>query len=76
MHQIALMRERVLSLERANEAATTRKQRRKKRIQKQGTLSKAEGEDMIAQKAVEQQIEGETQQGSLVTICVRVRRLL
>lgn len=63
MHQIALMRERVLSLERANEAATTRKQRRKKRIQKQGTLSKAEGEDMIAQKAVEQQIEGETQQG-------------
>ena len=63
MHQIALMRERILSLERANEAATARKKRKKKRIQKQGTLSKAEGEDIIAQKAVEQQLERETRQG-------------
>jgi hypothetical protein len=63
MHQIALMRDRISGLERANEAATARKKRKKKYIQKQGTLSKAEGEDIIAQKAVEQQLEGETRQG-------------
>jgi hypothetical protein len=58
-----LMRERIASLERANKAATTRKQRKKKRIQRQGTLTKAEGEDIIAQKEVEQQLESETRQG-------------
>ncbi|KAF2737384.1 hypothetical protein EJ04DRAFT_430950, partial [Polyplosphaeria fusca] len=33
-------------------------------IQKQGTLSKAEGEDIIAQTEVDQQLEGETRQGN------------
>jgi hypothetical protein len=36
-----------------------RKQRKKKRIQKRGTLTKAEGEEIIAQKDVEQQLESE-----------------
>ena len=43
-----LMRDRIASLEKANEAATKRKQRKKKRIQKQGTLTRAEGEDILA----------------------------
>ena len=62
LHTAALLKGRVDSLERANQAATKRKQRKKKRIQKRGTLSKAEGEDIIAQKAVEQQLERETRQ--------------
>jgi len=43
-----LMRDRIASLEKANEAASARKQRKKKRIQKQGTLTKREGEDILA----------------------------
>ena len=58
-----LMRDRITSLERANEAATMRRQRKKKRIQKQGTLTKGEGEDILAQKEVDQQIKREQCQG-------------
>lgn len=43
-----LMRDRITSLKRANKAALARKQRKKKRIQKQGTLTKGEGEDILA----------------------------
>jgi hypothetical protein len=43
-----LMRDRTTSLERANEAATKRRQRKKKRIQKHGALTKGEGEDILA----------------------------
>jgi hypothetical protein len=62
-HIAILIRERIASLEKANKAATIRKQRKKKRIQRQGTLTKGEGEDIIAQKGVEQQLESETRQG-------------
>ncbi|RYO04880.1 hypothetical protein AA0121_g12629 [Alternaria tenuissima] len=58
-----LMRDRITSLERANEAASARKQRKKKRIQKRGTLTKGEGEDILAQREVEQQISREERQG-------------
>jgi hypothetical protein len=47
LHSAALLKDRVTSLERVNEAATTRKQCKKKRIQKQGTLTKAKGEEII-----------------------------
>lgn len=43
-----LMRDRINSLERANEAALARKQPKKKRIQKRVTSTKGEGEDMLA----------------------------
>jgi hypothetical protein len=43
-----LMHNRITSLERINEAATKRRQRKKKRIQKHGTLTKGEGEDILA----------------------------
>ena len=58
-----LMRDRITNLERANEAASARKQRKKKRIQKRGTLTKGEGEDILAQREVEQQISREERQG-------------
>ena len=58
-----LMRDRIASLERANEAATKRRQRKKKQIQKHGTLTKGEGEDILAQKDADQQIEREQRQG-------------
>ena len=47
-YESVLMRDRIASLERANQAATTRRARKKKRIQKRGTLTKAEGEEIIA----------------------------
>jgi hypothetical protein len=43
-----LMRDRIASLERANEAALRRKQRKKKRLQHQGVLTKGSGEDLLA----------------------------
>jgi hypothetical protein len=58
-----LMRNRITSLEKANEAATKRRQRKKKRLQKQGTLTKGQGEDILAQKEADQQIEREQRQG-------------
>jgi hypothetical protein len=58
-----LMRNRIASLERANEAASKRRQRKKKRIQKRRTLTKGEGQDILAQKEADQQIERERRQG-------------
>lgn len=43
-----IMSDRITSLERANVAATKRKQRKKKWIQHRGTLIKGEGEDVLA----------------------------
>jgi hypothetical protein len=58
-----LMHDRVASLERANEAVTKRRQHGRKRIQKRGTLTKGVGEDILAQKEADQQIEREQRQG-------------
>jgi hypothetical protein len=58
-----LMRNRITSLERANEAATKRRQRKRKRIEKHGTLTKGEGEDILAQKGADQRREREQRQG-------------
>jgi hypothetical protein len=58
-----LMRDRITSLERANEAALARKQRKKKRIQKRGVLIKGAGEDILAQREADQQIAREQRQG-------------
>jgi hypothetical protein len=46
-----LMRDRITSLKRANKTAIKRRLRKKKRIQRQGTLTKGEGEDILAQEA-------------------------
>ena len=58
-----MLRTEVKDLRRANEAATQRKQRKRKRIQCEGTLTKAEGAEIIAQKDVEEQLNEETREG-------------
>ena len=62
IYSAVLIQERIATLEKANEAATTRRKRKKKRIQKQGVLTKAEGEAIIIQKAAKQQQENERRQ--------------
>ena len=58
LHSLALLAARVVNLERVNKAASERKQRKKKRIQKGGTLSKVEADELLAQGYVETQLEG------------------
>ena len=58
-----LMRDQITSLERANKAASTRKQRKKKQLQKQGVLTKGAGEDLLTQREADQQIAYEQRQG-------------
>jgi hypothetical protein len=43
-----LMRNRIASLKRANEAVSKQRQRKKKRIQQRGVLIKGDGEDILA----------------------------
>ena len=70
MHLAVLLRSQVAGLQKANEAVTQRKKRQKKRIQKRGTLTKAEGSELIAQAKVDTQIEGETHQGKKRKVAV------
>lgn len=56
IHSGVLLRDQVAQLQRANEAAINRRERKKKRIQKQGALTKAEGENITTQREVEGQI--------------------
>ncbi|KAJ8117393.1 hypothetical protein OPT61_g1382 [Boeremia exigua] len=58
-----LMKERIASLERANEAALKRRERKKKRIQKRGVLTKGAREDILAQHEADQQLACEERQG-------------
>jgi hypothetical protein len=57
-----LMRDRISSLEKANEAASKRKQRKRKRIQREGVLTKGDGEDLLAQREAEHQVTREQRQ--------------
>ena len=58
-----LMRDQIAGLRRANEAASKRKQRKRKRIQKGGVLTRGDGEDILAQREANQQIAREERQG-------------
>jgi hypothetical protein len=57
-----LMRDRIAGLERANEAASACRQRKKKRIQHQGVLTKGAGEDLVTQYKADQQTAREERQ--------------
>ena len=57
-----LMRDRITSLEKANSAASARRRRAKRRIQKHGVLTKGAGEDLLAQREADQQIAHEERQ--------------
>ena len=58
-YKVTLLRTEVKNLRRANEAATQRRKRKKNRIQRGGTLTKAEGAEIVAQKDVEEQLNEE-----------------
>lgn len=53
----------MLQLKASNKAASERKSRKRKRIQKGGDLLKEEAEDLIAQRDVEAQVKGESCEG-------------
>jgi len=55
-YQLTLLKSENAALRKANEAASQRRKRQKKRIQKRGTLTIEEGSEMIAQNDVDQQI--------------------
>jgi hypothetical protein len=61
-HSHTLLKARIAKLEQANQAASERKKRKTKRIQKGGDFSKEQAEDLIAQCDVGAQIEGETRE--------------
>jgi hypothetical protein len=61
-HSAVLLQAEAANLQRANEAATRRKKRQKKRIQQRGTLTVEEGQDLIDGAAVNQQISQEMRQ--------------
>jgi hypothetical protein len=63
LHSQTLLAARVLQLEASNRAASERKSRKRKRIQKDGDLSKEEAEDLMAQLDIEAQVEGEMRKG-------------
>jgi hypothetical protein len=58
-----LMRDRIASLESANKVASQHKQRKKKRLQKHGVMTKGAGKDILAQHKADQQISCEERQG-------------
>lgn len=62
VHSHTLLEARIASLEQANQAASERRKRKKKRIQKGGTPSQAEAEDIVRQRDVETQLEAERRQ--------------
>jgi len=62
VHSHALLEARIANLEEANKAASERRKRKKKRIQKGETLSQAEAEDIVGQRDVEVQLETERRQ--------------
>ena len=67
LHGQTLLAARVLQLEASNKAASERKSRKRKRIQKGGDLSREEAEDLIAQCDVRAQIKGESCEGRAQT---------
>ena len=58
-----LMRDQITSLKKANSAASARRQRSKRRIQKHRVLTKGAREDILAQNEANQQIAHEERQG-------------
>jgi hypothetical protein len=60
--QYELLKAENAALRKANEAASRRKQRQKKRIQKRGTLTKAQGSQLIDQANIDSQIIQELRQ--------------
>jgi hypothetical protein len=63
MHQVALLRAEVSSLRKANEGLSKRRRAKKTRIRLGGSLTVQDAEDLLDQKAVDEQVMQETRQG-------------
>ena len=74
LHSQTLLAAQVVQLEASNKAASARKVRTKRRIQKGGDLSKQEAEDLIAQLDVGAQVEGEMREGRARTSVDKQRK--
>ena len=61
-HEMVLMRAEIATLRKANETATQRRKRQNKHIQKGGVLTIADGQAILEQAGVDEQIDGETRQ--------------
>jgi hypothetical protein len=63
MHQMALLHREVNSLRKANEALSKRRRAKKSRICLGGSLSIQDAEDLLDQKAIDEQVTQETRRG-------------
>jgi DDE superfamily endonuclease len=64
MHQVALLRTEVGSLRKANEALSKRRRAKKTRVRLGGSLTVQDAEDLLDQKAIDEQIAQETKQNN------------
>jgi hypothetical protein len=64
MYQVALLRSEVSSLHKANEALSKRRRAKKTRVRLGGSLTIQEAQDVLDQKAVDEQVSQEIQQSS------------
>jgi len=64
MHQVALLREEVSSLRKANEGLSKRRRAKKTRIRLGGSLTVQDAQDILDQKDLDEQIKREERQSS------------
>jgi len=60
-----LLREEVTALQKANEALSKRRSRKQRRIQKHGSLTVAEGAEIVSQRQATEQLQQERRQEAL-----------
>ena len=63
MHQVALLRTEVSSLRKANEELSKRRRAKKTRVRLGGSLTVQDAEDLLDQRAVDEQVMQENRQG-------------
>jgi hypothetical protein len=62
MHSVALLKDRVETLERANQALSKRRRAKRTRIHQGGSLTVQDGQDLLDQKSVDGQVQQEMRQ--------------
>ena len=63
-HSATLLASRVVDLQRTNEALSQHRKCQKRHIKKKGSLTIAEGQDLVDQNSINDQIRGETRMGN------------
>ena len=62
MHSVALLKDRVETLERANQALSKRRRAKRTRIHQGGSLTVQDGQDLLDQKSINRQVHQEMRQ--------------